>query len=135
LNDIYDYFKESTTDKFQPLPGKIWPIAGRTSGGLAKCALSYETMFKKTNRPVDKALVNEFIYRSGDWNLVDKLVDRFSVKELVAAAQFIRPMIKSTPEVVSPKFQMVLKLVWNSITPETEQDLLDMIEVAESMWA
>ena len=133
-----------TLDKFQPQPGKTWPIAGMVTGSLTKLALSYERLCAKT-RPIPKELVDEFIWRSGDPNIVCPNEHRLSIRELVASAEigmtgYIRGSVLITggtlsmnwrkiPE--SSKFGKICVLVQNHARPETEQEFEDLCSIME----
>lgn len=113
---------------------------GRVTGALAKVALSYERQCAKT-RPVPRELVNEFIWRSGDRDLILANDNRMSVRELVEAARFYtedmmrfqnlptQAMIDKLPK--ASRFGMVCQLLVHKAAPETDQELEDLIQVAE----
>ncbi len=113
---------------------------GRVTEGLAKLAMSYERKCAKT-RPIPKELVNEFICRSGSRGLILDNEKRLSIRELVQAAGFyiedarttrimpVRELVNKLPK--TSKFGLVCQLLIHKTVPETEQELEDLIQVAE----
>jgi hypothetical protein len=128
-----------TLDKFQPQPGKTWPIAGMVTGSLAKLALSYERMCAKT-RPIPKELVNEFIWRSADHDLIHANEHRLSVREIVGAAELFLKIHgglgnagarQSANE--ATMLEKVCKLLQHHARPETAEEMEDLIQIMETM--
>jgi len=121
-----------TLDKFQPQPGKTWPIAGMVTGSLTKLALSYERLCAKT-RPIPKELVDEFIWRSGDPNIICPNEHRLSIRELVASAEL--GLTSSALKIVkiseSSKLGKICVLLQNHTRPETEQEFEDLCSIME----
>ena len=113
-------------------------FGGSITTTLAKTALSYERLFKK-DRPVPASLVNEYLWRSGDIDLLEKNSDRMTLREMVLGAEvYVERMGKyrgSQDLGLSTKFRKVLKLVIDHEVPETDQDLEDLISIIEVMLA
>jgi hypothetical protein len=114
---------------------------GRVTATLAKVALSYERKCAKT-RPVPRELVNEFIWRSGDPDLILSYEKRLSIEESVWAARFYLEDLKrySIPmgylTDVIPKTSrlfIVCNLLTHGAPPKTELELKDLIQVAGVM--
>jgi hypothetical protein len=122
-------------DKFKPKPGKPWPIAGHLTGTLAKLALSYERDARKAGRSVSAALVDEFLWRSADPDLLGRHERRMSVRDLVAGVQLMmRIRTGAAPKNLgSGKLSKIWVLLHHRAAPETEQEMEDLIAIAEVM--
>jgi hypothetical protein len=115
-------------------------FGGRVTESLAKLAMSYERKCAKT-RPIPKELVNEFICRSRSRDLILDNEKRLSIRELVQAAGFyiedlrttrtmsVQELVNKLPK--TSKFGLVCQLLTHKTVPETEQELEDLIQVAE----
>lgn len=119
-----------TLDKFQPRPGKTWPLAGTVTGSLARLALSYERLCAKT-RPIPKKLVDEFIWRSADPRIVCPNEHRLTIGELVASAELSMTVFSMHQVPASFKFGKICMLLQNQVRPETEQEMEDLVSVME----
>ena len=128
-----------TLDKFQGKPGQNWPTPGMVTGTLARLALSYERLCARS-RPVSKDLVDEFLWRSADSSTICRHESRLSVRHLVAAYELMvkqasghhngcGPHVPKVP--ADTKFGRVALIMQHHARPETEQELEDLISVAE----
>jgi hypothetical protein len=122
-----------TMDKFQPKPGAHWPVAGMLTVSLAKLAVSYERLCRKI-RPIPTALVNEFIWRSADAGLIEARGYSMPVRDLVSAVQLM--LLRNggtTPTNIRPgtRLGMVAQLLQHHAAPTTEQELEDLMAVAD----
>lgn len=104
------------------------------TGTLAKLALSYERLCRKT-RPIPKELVNEFICRSADFGLIAKHEARLNIRELVAAAELYLKATAPWRDRALPfsesMFGRVCKLADNGGFPETDEEMEDLVSVME----
>ena len=105
---------------------------GAITGSLARQALSYERLCRKT-RPVPMSLVNEYIWRTADMHFICDHEKRLSIRELVAAHELITKSngahFSTFPQ--NTTFGKVAMVLQHHAVPTTEQELEDLIQIAE----
>jgi hypothetical protein len=111
---------------------------GLVTGTLAKMALSYE---RKSKTPISPNLVNEFIWRSTDLELISKFQDRLTVRDLVNSYK-ISIEFYGGPRYIhkswfnsNTKMGTIFKIVSENPLPEDDQELEKLIAIAEVMIA
>lgn len=120
-----------TLDKFKPRAGQVWPVAGVVTGTLANLALSYERLCRDT-RPIPRELVNEFVWRSTDHDIIAKHENRLSVRELVGAAElFLKVHSGRQSANEATMLGKVCMLLEHHARPETAEEMELLIAVME----
>ncbi len=125
-----------TLEKFQPrqlTPGVSFggTVNRVITVGLAKVALSYER--KSKLRPVSSELINEFIWRTADFQFLTEHQFRLSVRNLIDACQLVKDTTTNRkPTILSTRVRTCWEVVNNATSLE---DLEDLVKVAEVMLA
>jgi hypothetical protein len=109
---------------------EIPKFKGGMSSSLPKRALILEKLAKKKGQPVPRELVNEFLWRSGVYGVIEHY-DRLSVRERFQAFQLDRYLSASWPKLHEAD-KYLYELAGQGLKGDlTNEELEELVQVAE----